>query len=337
VTGIIRTSDRSFFKRCRVLWDFTSKIRQNWEPLQRIDALDFGTAMHEALQAYYEPTTWGNQGLQEQNALRAFFISADKVGARVKLGALEFEDRWKELRVLGEGMLNHYFMWAPKRDNFTPIFTEVEFEVPIPGMHGDVMYQGRIDLIIQDEFGYWIVDHKTTAQLADTQWLWLDDQCSSYAWAIQKQLGLNIRGVIYNELRKKAPRKPNVLMNGTLSVNKSQDTTYEVYLQTVRELGYKPKAYAGILSYLKENPKEFVRRTKVNFTPKALAVVEGRIQTEAIEMLSWGKSTPVAIYPTPSRFNCNGCSFFGPCTALHDGYDPLTILNERYEQRKKDA
>ena len=335
---IIRTSDRQYFKRCRVLWDFTSKIRQNYEPIERIEALDFGTAMHSAMEAYYDPKTWGDKVVMETNSMAAFLIAIKEVQQKVRIGALDFEIRFEELKALGIGMLEHYFLWAPKRDQFRPILVEIEFEVPIPGMNGEVVYQGRIDLVVEDEQGrYWLVDHKTTAQMADTEWLALDDQCSSYAWAIKQQLGLNVSGVIYNELRKKAPRIPPVLKNGRLSVNKSIDTTYEMYLEEVQRKGFKVEEYAGVLEYLKESPKEFVRRTRVTYGPRVLPIVEQRIQAEAREMLAWGKPEPVAIYPTPSRFNCNGCNFFRPCLALLEGYDPQSILDELYERRPTSA
>lgn len=285
--------------------------------------------MHAALQAYYDPLTWNDPSLMRYNARQAFLLSIKEIGTKVKIGALEFEERFDELKELGLGMLEHYFLWAPSRDKFKPIYVEIEFEVPIPGLDG-VVYQGRIDLIVEDEYGYWLVDHKTTAQLAQTEWLALDDQCSSYAWAIKQQLGLEVRGVIYNELRKKAPRKPSQLRSGALSVNKSQDTTYETYLSTLRELGYKEQAYASILQHLKANPKEFVRRTKVTYNPRTLQIVENRIRAEAITMLG----NP-SIYPTPSRFNCNGCQFFAPCLAMHEGYDPQHILDEMYDKRTK--
>lgn len=327
MAAIIRTSDRSYFKRCRQLWDWTSKIRQNLEPAQRIEALDFGTAMHKALEAYYKPNTWGHQSLMEESARQAFSDACKEIGLKVKVGPLEFEERWEELRQLGQDMLSFYFQWAPPRDTFTPRFVEVEFEVPIPYMP-DVVYQGRIDLIVEDDYGYWLYDHKTTAQFGATEWLGLDDQCSSYAWAIKKMLGLEVRGVVYNELRKKAPKPPKVLRDGTLSVNKMQDTTYETYLNAIRMGGFSEKAYADMLAYLKANPKEFVRRTRVLFRPETLDIVERRIKMEAAEMLDHP-----AIYPTPSRFNCNGCSFFAPCLALHEGRDYVAILDEGYERR----
>jgi hypothetical protein len=338
---IIRTSDRGYFKRCRQLWDFTSKIRQNYEPVQRYPAFDFGTAIHRGLEVYYDPATWGDLPTMRENAREAFLASIRELHQKVMVGALDFEMRFDEEEELGQQMLDHYFIWAPKHDEFKPVFREIEFEVESTYLHSIVglngvplvqpipfLYQGRIDLIIEDEYGYWIVDHKTAAQFGDVQWLWLDDQCSSYAWAVQKMLGLQIRGVIYNQLRKSPPHPPKQLKYGGFSRAKNQDTSFEVYLKTLRQHGIDPHHYRDFLLYLKENPKEYIRRTKVTYTQQTLELVGQRIQREAREMLE----SPV-IYPTPSQWNCNGCRFFAPCVALHEGRDSSILLAENYEVR----
>jgi|SRR5215469_7067811 len=327
VTQIIRTSDRGYFKKCRQLWDFTSKIRQNYEPLQRAEYFEFGSAIHAGMEEYYDPAGWCvSIKAAENRARQAFLDYISKVEQVVKLGALEFEMEFKEARQLGLDILENYFLWAPKNDKFTPLYVEVEFSVEIPGL--GVPYQGRVDLIIEDDFGYWIVDHKTAQQFGAVEWLWLDDQCSSYAWALKKMLGLEIRGVIYNQIRKKAPHPPNMLKNGGLSVAKNQDTTYELYLKTLQDGGYKVSAYQDMLDFLKTNPKEFIRRTRIQFTPKVLELVEKRVVAEAREMLG----NP-AIYPTPSPWNCNGCRFFQPCLAMHEGSDYQLILDQNFVRR----
>ena len=329
---IIRTSDRMYFKRCRELWNFTSKIRENWEPVQRYPAFDFGTAIHAGLQAYYEPSTWGQKALMRTNAMDAFYASLSTLHQLVKMGDLEFEVRFDDEYEMGHRMLDYYFLWAPKVDNFVPLYVEIEFEVPIPGLEGLAVYQGRIDLIVEvfDEegqsLGYWLIDHKTASQFGDTQWLWLDDQCSSYAWAIREQLGLEVRGVIYNQLRKKPPHPPNMLRSGSFSVNKQQDTTFEVYLRAIRQAGQNPSWYRDFLLYLKKNPKEFCRRTKVKYNERQLQIVGERIRREAIEMIN----DPV-IYPSPSPMNCNGCRFFSPCLQVQEGSEPY--MEENYERR----
>lgn len=327
----IRTSDRGYFKRCRQQWDFTSKIRQNWEPLARKEYFEFGTAIHAGMEQYYDPAGWCISIKNAENRAReAFLEHIAEVERVVKVGALEFEMEFKEMRQLGLDILEHYFLWAPKHDSFTPLYVEIEFRVEIPGMPG-VFYEGRIDLIVEDEYGYWIVDHKTATQFGGTEWLVLDDQCTSYAWAVKKMLGLDVRGVMFNQIRKKAPHPPVALKRGGFSVNKQQDTTYELYLKTLQDGGYKVSAYQDFLDYLKANPKEFVRRTRITFAPRTLEIVERRIRAEATEMLN----DPV-IYPSPSPWNCNGCRFFQPCLALYEGSDYLAILNENYVKRTSD-
>jgi CRISPR/Cas system-associated exonuclease Cas4 (RecB family) len=328
--GPIRTSDRSYFKRCRTLWNFTSKIRQNYEPHQRIQALDFGTAMHAALQAYYDPETWGSPVVQRHNAEESFLKSIKEVQQKVRVGPIDFEQQFEEDKELGLGMLRNYFLWAPKQDNFVPVYTEIEFAIPMSYRGFIFEYQGRVDLIIEDEYGYWIVDHKTAAQFGQTTYLALDDQFTSYAWALQQMLGLAIRGVLVNELRKKAPHPPDELKTGGFSRNKQQDTSFEVYLATLRAAGIDPRGYRDFLRYLKHNPKEWFRRLRVSYTPRQLEMVEGRIKLEAFEMLN-----DPAIYPTPNKFNCNGCSFYRPCLVTQEGGDPQLILDELYTKRKE--
>jgi hypothetical protein len=328
MTTIIRTSDRGYFKRCRVLWDFTSKIRQNYEPEQRVVALDFGTMFHKSMEALYDPKTWSDQDLREANAVEVFLFALSEVEHVVSVSGQDYEIEFPELRKLGLGMLRNYFLYSRRHDNFKPVATEIEFEVPIPGFEDCLVYQGRIDLLVEDENGYWIWDHKTAAQFQNTQWLWHDDQCASYVWALWRQLGLAVRGVVYNEIRKKAPLPPTRLVRGGFSQNKQQDTSFEVYLTTLREHGINPNAYRTFLKYLKHNPKEWIRRTLVRYTPQQMVFIEQRIMAEASEM-----AFNPTIYPTPSAWNCNGCRFFAPCTALLDGQDPGVILNENYKKR----
>lgn len=279
--------------------------------------------MHEGLRAYYYPSSWGHRSLQEFNARHAFKQTYAELVQKVKVGDLELEMQFEDAVTMGLRMLEFYFSWAPKHDSFwRPIFTEIEFEVRIPGT--DWPYQGRIDLVVElfddegNSLGYWIVDHKTAKSFGELSWLTLDDQCASYAWALQKMLDIDIRGVIYNQLKKSPPHPPKQLKNGGFSVAKNQDTSFEVYLRTLREHNLNPSAYREFLSFLKHNPKEYVRRTSVSYTPRMLEVVERRIIQEAREMAN----PHVQIYPTPSQWNCNGCRFFGPCLQVNEGSEP---------------
>jgi hypothetical protein len=355
---IIRTSDRKLFKQCRQKWDFGSKLRMNLEPLFAPKPLDFGTAIHRGLQTYYEPSTWAI----DRDVVRALSVQSfadvcnEQKRQYIKISsgdmAIDLEIDYKERVELGKGMLEYYFKYAKLNDKFKPVFVEVEFEVPIMRcgislpmgfewdledrltyMGAPVFYQGRVDLVVEDEFGeYWIVDHKTAAQFGDTQHLALDEQCGSYIWALRHQLNLRVAGVIYNELRKKVPHKPNVLKNGSLSCNKQQDTTYDLFMEAIHEGGYSPDGYTDFLAFLKENPKEFVRRTQVHRNPREMDILQRRIALEAIDML-----TNPSIYPNPVKWNCDGCWFFAPCVAQQEAGDVQFILREGYKKRDSNA
>jgi hypothetical protein len=361
----IRTTDRMNFKRCRQSWDFGSKLRQNYEPLRMPKALDFGTAFHKALEVYYSPLTWGDENFQVRvelskqafrNAINEHRTRQLKITGDTEL-IFELEQDFQERLDLGLGMLENYYYYSKYNDNFKPIAVELDFEVPISipegyrshlanrfhefnfdGMENilqhnrePVVYQGRIDLLVEDEKGrYIIVDHKTASQFGDLTWLALDEQCTSYGWALQHVLGLEVSGIMYNQVRKKSPVKPTVLKNGTLSQAKNADTTAELFISTAQDLNHDLNMYSDYIAYLESNPKEFIRRTFVRRTEEEYKQQSIRIFLEALEMIQ----SPL-IYPNPSSMNCNGCMFFAPCSAKQSGGDVEFLLKEMYRKREE--
>lgn len=362
---IIRTSDRGQFKSCRQKWDFGSKIRMNFEPKTNAKPLEFGTAFHKGMERFYDPDL---QGLPYHIRCEAAVAAFDQVCRDQSKGYVALKGTLDDLvkadfneRVeLGHGMLNYYFEWSKHRDRFDPVKVEVEFEVPIPvpehlgsilfetrrgmfsissdgyllcdleGTPEPVLYQGRIDMIVKDENGdLWVFDHKTAGQRSAFDWLPLDDQITSYVWAMH-QLGIPVVGFIYNEFIKGYPEPPRVLKSGALSEAKNQDTTYELYLKAIHDGGYKEEAYAEILDYLRANEKTWIRRQQMRRNTREIMNQGDRIFLEAIDMLG----NP-SIYPNPSKFNCNGCWFYAPCLARCEGSDFQTILETNYTKRSE--
>jgi len=350
---IIRTSDRGQFKRCRVLWDFTSKMRLNFEYSPGIEPLDFGIAIHAGAEVYYDPALWdGPPEVRENLAKAAFQQHMIDWQKRIK-AADQWEGRkevWQEHLVMGLGMLDHYFLWAPNADKgWRPVKSEIEFEVPIPvskeamwtlpqgfqavGPDDDmvlyydgrpVVYQGRVDLILQNEETgeLWILDHKTAAQFGQTEHLELDQQCGSYYWALKQLLGLDIAGVIYSEWRKKVPKEPDMLKSGLPSKNKSQSTTPELYKKKLEELGLDIEMYADFLQTLQNDGQQYFRRIPIHRSAEELKALEANIVNEAIDMIDNPR-----IYPNPSRWNCNGCQFRSVCLMRQEGSDWKWYIN----------
>lgn len=372
---VVRTSDRINFKSCRQAWDYGSKTRRNFEPISLPKPLDFGTAFHAGAEVLYDPRTWH---LMSQEGMRDTLLAASlQTFAETNRSALlrfeehmgsneEVREDFAERHELGLGMINNYYQWMvqiKEWERFTPTHVEIEFEVPIPwafaqdtygkffkGTDGNtyhvdqlgtpVFYQGRIDSIWQDMDGrYWIVDHKTCAQMrADViAFLEMDEQMKSYGWAIQKQLGIPIAGIIYNEVYKSFPQPPaenKVVRQGrSFSVNKQIDSTYHLYKQTVMEhdrAAYDQGLYNEILEHLINSGNKFIRRSQVSYSDFEYEQLGFQICLEAIDMYG----DPL-IYPNPSRFKCGYCMFRKPCLARMDGSDEEFILRQLYTEREK--
>lgn len=332
---IIRTSERLSFKRCRRQWDWQSEDRQNWEPKKLSTNLLFGTAVHAGLQTFYNPKTWNTLDWErlEIHALRDFNLEL-----RSLVDPQVYEEFY-ELKELGIGMIHGYVEFASKHDKFTPAMTEIEFEVPVTDRFGKQLfchchnwpcyYQGRWDVLLRDEDGrYWIMDHKTCASFVDSSYLELDEQVKSYCWAGQIQLGIRIEGALFNELRKALPHEPLILKKGDLSQNKAQNTTYDMYMEAIRKLGHHPSKYRDMLEYLRDNPKEYFRRTTCHYTRIELIHQGHQICDEVLDILGEPR-----IYPNPNRMTCSWCSFRNPCLQSNDGSDAQWVLREAFQQR----
>lgn len=350
---VVRTSDRISFKRCRRSWDMGSFQRQRYVPLVRPKPLDFGIAMHEAWAVYYDPDTWHipRPLMLEPMLARFMAVTHEQLTNYREAGyelAIDLEQDFEERIELGRGMIEHYVKWAPKVDNFKPVKVEYDFEVPIMNpfanntgseqltcaCHGwPVFYQGRIDGIIQDDMGfYWILEHKTAAQLGPTDHLVLDEQCGSYAWALQ-HYGMNVRGVVYNEAIKNFPTPPTRLKSAregrNYSVNRQQRTTYEVYMQTLIDNHEPVELYQEFLQYLKDEGNPFFRRTQVHRNHNELKDIGVRVAYEALDMIN----PDLLVYPNPTRINCQMCSYRTPCIMMNEGSDYEFYLKEFYVQQ----
>lgn len=345
----VRTSERGTFKRCRTLWDFTSQNRRNLEPVRMHSALSFGIAVHVALEHFYDPHRW-EQGLPiEMHLSRALSALDDELDRQMEAeaeatGGLDNErlEEYREYLELGSGMLKTYMRFAEQNDrDWKPVAVEEKMVLPVVNpetgqqlLTNDfepVFYQIRLDLLVEDDNGdLWIVDHKTAKSLGDLFFLEVDTQMMSYATTVQRILGKTVRGVVYNEIRKAHPTEPDVLKSGGLSQNKRQHTDTYHYLKAIERLGLDKADYADMLEYLERNPKEYVRRTLVNYSQRELATQERYIFEESMEMLN-----DPTIYPNAHKFNCNGCAFIGPCTVRNEDGDFEFLLNDRSVYRER--
>jgi len=206
-------------------------------------------------------------------------------------------------------------------------------------------YGGRIDCLAEDGLGrLWIVDWKTAARIsgqddgdAPDEFILLDDQITSYCWALWV-LGLPIAGFIHHEIKKGFPLEPEPNKQQRkgcwYSVNKQQDTSYDLYLDTVKEgdpQGLASGAYDDFLDWLKHEGPKYYSRKEVLRNPAELMNAGKNIYLEAMDMID----PNLRLYPSPGRFGCTFCAYRQPCIGTNRDEDVLYMLESNFEKRDR--
>ena len=206
-----------------------------------------------------------------------------------------------------------------------------------------VTYGGRIDCLVEDEYGrLWLVDWKTAARLSGQEegdspdeYILLDDQITSYCWALWT-LGIPIAGFIHHEIKKAFPIEPEP--NKTqrkgcwYSVNKQQNTDYHLYLETISEGdpgGLASGAYDEFLAWLKEEGPRYYSRKQVTRSEDELRNAGHNIYLEALDITD----PNLRVYPSPGRFACTFCAFRQPCIGMNRNEDVEYMFLSNFEKR----
>jgi RecB family exonuclease len=294
----VRGTEVTDFLRCRTKWDYA------WQQKLRAktpnDKLFFGTLFHKYLEEWY--TNFSQA--QALTAMKKLFDETDTSG----MEQFQVDELWDLAYNVAE---NYFKTWAVTDNKFEVVATELQFAIPLTD---DLTYTGTIDLVVKDKYGQiWFYDHKTTNSIesyekrAD-----MDRQISRYWWALQ-QLGYDVHGFVYNIILKDYPTQPSVLKNGSLSQNKSQKTTHELYLQAIQQNGLDPNDYREILEHFKLTPDRYFRRV---FVHRSQEEVDNSIQ----ELLAVSQDMEGArIYRNITKDCSWDCQYQSICQSSMDG------------------
>lgn len=204
----IHTSEIRSYRGCRRRWNWSFGL--DLQPLTTAVPLEFGVAFHRAMEAMYNPETWNAPlTLIAQFAEAAFIDECQRQRGEfnrlVDRGLDDDQERdYDKLTQLGRGMIHWYVQNHLPVADFTPIYVEQKFQVPITDPNGEpllckchrcwtkylkyyaghpeefndyppshtlwqglpVVYEGRVDVIVRDNQGnYWIVDWKTAIRM----------------------------------------------------------------------------------------------------------------------------------------------------------------------------
>jgi Zierdtviridae exonuclease len=318
---LVRTSERTAYKRCRWAWDmsFNHGLRQ------RRDApvLRFGTLVHQALAGYYLPGT--QRGPHPADLFLDLYEEEVKEAGAFNLkyddGLDDWieDEKWSDAKELGEELLEMYIDHYGDDSDWEIIATEHPFQQPVRNPRtGRILfyYVGIVDLVIREiSTGHiYIVDHKTTRAI-DVHALGLNEQAGSY-WTFGteylKDKGIinastydDLSGIIFNFIRRtrrdtRPQDESGHYLNKDGSVSKRQPSPIFHREPTWRT----------------EHDRDQVRTRALN-------------DFREMEMVKRGD---LAVVKNPGPWTCKGCGWLDICELHETGADWHMMLDGTTEE-----
>jgi hypothetical protein len=178
--------------------------------------LERGNWIHALLECYYLDNSWEDKHAALTQKFNDLFDEEKEA-----LGDLPREcDR-----------IMKAYLWHYKQHDWK--VHEVEFILEAEFPDGSV-YRGKIDLLVEDQYGLWIVDHKSHKILPNIGFRLLDSQSALYIWAAWKNK-IPVQGHIWNYIRTKAPTVPYLLKSGQRLSKKGVDTDFLTYVTALKK------------------------------------------------------------------------------------------------------
>lgn len=288
------------FRRCNKQAQY--KYIDRLKPKQLSKPLKRGTWIHSCLETHYKGGDWRET---HDRLTREFNKLFDE--EKADLGNLPREI---------EKLLVSYFWHYGKADWKVH---EVEFTLEAAFPDGGI-YRGKIDMLVEDQFGLWIVDHKSHARLPDVGYQILDAQSALYVWAAWKNK-IPVQGHIWNYVRTKAPTTPQILKKGGISIRQIE-TDYPTYYRFLKKHGFELADYQDKLNYLKSQRYQhgamqtspFFRRDVLEKDRRVLTQVAQEAYATHQAMHGFDFSDDRRVPRSPDRSCTFSCSYTDLCS-----------------------
>jgi hypothetical protein len=343
-------SDIQTFLACRTKWDISSPNRQSirHRATPRM-YLTQGSALHAAIEAQERssagyatigPYEAADDYLKQERLARVEQIKRETGFEPWGTEMAEWDEKAEFTLALIKQYFDHYGTNNPLADQgMEYIATEVPFKIDISEMTGipGAFFVGTWDGIAKDaQDNLWLVENKTYQTKPDLKDLQVHFQTTGYAVAWQMLTGVPLVGALYNGVAKKLIAPPRRLKDGSLSADKRQQTTYDLFVAEMKRDGlsiHHPK-YQDILAKLKgikdQGDDRFFYRESFYFNE---AQVENWTR-EFVDIVREMDNDP-KIYRTVSFKGCGpqgaDCWWQDICFAKHTGQDVDLLLEQKYE------
>lgn len=290
---LVRTSERSQFKRCRQAWWWA--YVDHLKPATAAPALRFGGLVHAALAERYPPGV--KRGPHPARTFERLY--QQELETATAFGFRDEDGTWQSAGELGVAMLEGFVDTYGKDEQYRVVATEQTFQVGYRGF----LYVGTFDGVWQDRSNKRILfkEWKTSADNR-TRHLALDEQAGAYwtfgpPWLRRQGIlepGQELTGILYTFLRKAKPDD-------------------------------RPRNAAGLYlnkdgSVSKVQPPPLFHREWVYRDAGDRRSVRERVLAEVTEMRMVRRGR-LAVYKNPNQFNCAGCGFRDICELHETGAD----------------
>lgn len=282
--------------------------------------LRFGTWMHTLLETYYKGLDW----------------EAKHEELTKKFGKLLDEEQ-DMVGDLPRDCLRTFksYLWHYADDPWKVHDVEFTLEVELPD--GSV-YRCKLDLLVEDQYGLWIVDHKNHKTFPKIGFRMLDAQSALYIWAALKNK-IPVEGHIWNYIRSKPPTMPELIKSGArISRPGKVDTDWPTLARFIKANGLDPQDYAAWLNRLKAQryvhgeiqDSPFFRRDILEKSSKMLKMVATEAFATHLRMHQYRWDRVDAIERNPGN-NCQFmCSYLDLCTSELFGGNGSLIQRQLY-------
>lgn len=346
---VITVTEVQQFRECRRAW-YLNNV-EHLQPKVPITPMWFGEGIHEALKVY-----WETRVLVAAHGTFLGWYVKEEIKLKEAYGDLwgEKEEEFLNLCILAEEMLLGYDEFVRAREAEGDVWepTEIERRVMVPLRSSDgtrslkdtPCLSARMDLVAKSSgsaVGTGVADFKTVGSkmgMFQGESLDIDEQLTGYGYVFWRVYGEIPSWVAHENLFKKAPKSPKVNKDGSLSVNKSQATTYKLYTSEMTERGISldDPHYADMLKVLQERGIDdyFVREV----TQRNLAQLknyEERLFYTYQDMRD-AADDPRLAYPSPGAMRCPRCPYIKVCHAMEDGGDAAEMIKGNFVVKERD-
>jgi PD-(D/E)XK nuclease superfamily len=232
----------------------------------------------------------------------------------------------EDIRFLFEGYLEYWKKEPLKFLKHNGHSAEMPFELPLDDK--DILVKGTIDAITSYRQLNWLTEHKNHRTIPDADERWRNVQSMVYIKVVHLLGWFELDGTVWDYIRTKAPTRPRILKDGSLS-EREIDTLPNVVAASLKAHDKKSSTYKKLVDSANANASNYFQRVYTPIKNKVLNNVWRDFIRTAEEMRDTNFDKPQV--RTIGR-HCSWCQFEPLCRAAMQGSDEESVLELDYEK-----